>query len=349
MPTVLSRAARGLAVAAAAVLAILLPAGPASAVGDEVVHVYSARHYDVDERLFARFTEQTGIRVRVIEGTSDELIARLRREGDLSPADLFITVDAGRLHRAVEAGILGPADSEVLRERVPETLRHPDGLWFGLTKRARVIVVSRERVPAEVQLDYEDLATPAWRGRVLVRSSSNIYNQSLVAAMIEANGVEAAEAWCRGIAANLARRPQGGDRDQVRAVAAGEGDAAIVNHYYLAQMLAGSPADRAAASKVRVIFPNQDAGGTHVNVSGAGVVRTAPNRANAIRLLEFLVSAEAQEILAAGTQEYPVVEGVTTTPVLAALGPFTAQAVNGASLGARNAEAVRTLDRSGWR
>jgi len=313
------------------------------------VNVYSARHYDADDALYERFTEETGVRVNVIEGKSDELIARLEREGRLSPADLFVTVDAGRLHRAVERGVLRRVDSATLESRIPASLRHPDDLWFGLTKRARVIVASVDRVPADAQLDYEDLADPTWRGRVLVRSSSNIYNQSLVASMIASEGAEAAEAWCEGLARNFARKPQGGDRDQIRAVAAGEGDVAIVNHYYLAQMLAGSAADRLAASKVRVIFPNQDGRGAHVNISGAGVVTGAPNEENAIRLLEFLASDDAQRELAAGTQEYPVVEGVPLTSTLESLGSFRSDGVNASRLGELNAEAVRMMDRAGWR
>lgn len=324
--------------------------GQAEGRGAGVVNVYSARHYDTDDALYGRFTELTGIRVNVIEGRADELLARLRQEGAFSPADVFIAVDAGRLHQAEQQGIFQPVSSDVLAERIPAALRHPQGLWFGLTQRARVLVVSRDRVPADVvALDYEDLAQPAWRGRVLVRSSSNIYNQSMVAAMIATQGHQKAQEWCNGIAANLARRPQGGDRDQIRAVAAGEGDVAIVNHYYFVRMLSGEQADRDATAKLRVIFPNQDDRGTHVNICGAGVVRDAPNRANAIRLLEFLAGPEAQQALAAGNQEYPVAVDIELTPELQGLGKFKADEVNAAKLGVHNAEAVRTMDRAGWR
>ena len=337
------------------VACLLATAAPAVAVESAdanrgVVNVYSARHYDTDDALYQRFTELTGIRVNVIEGRADELLVRLRQEGTLSPADVFIAVDAGRLFQAEQQGIFQPASSELLEELVPASLRHPEGLWFGLTKRARVLVVSRERVPDDVvALDYEDLALPAWRGRVLVRSSSNIYNQSMVSAMIATQGQEQAQAWCRGLAANFARRPQGGDRDQIRAVAAGEGDVAIVNHYYFARMLTGSEADREATAKLRVIFPNQDDRGTHVNISGAGVVRSAPNRENAVRFIEFLASAEAQHALASNNQEYPVAEGISITPELQGLGSFKADEVNARQLGSNNAEAVRTMDRAGWR
>lgn len=314
-----------------------------------VVNVYSARHYDTDDALYARFTELTGIRVNIIEGKSDELLARLRHEGALSPADLFIAVDAGRLHRAERRGLFQSVKSSVLDERVPASLRHPEGLWFGLTKRARIIVASVDRLPDTTSLDYADLATPGWKGRVLVRSSSNIYNQSMVSAMIATLGPERTEAWCNGIARNLARRPQGGDTDQIRAVAAGEGDVALVNHYYYARLLAGSEADRAVAERVRVIFPDQAGRGTHVNISGAGVMRHAPNRDNAVALLEFLAGDEAQRTLAAGNQEYPVVEGVATTGLLARLGTFKAETVDAVQLGANNPQAVRIMDRAGWR
>lgn len=323
----------------------------ASAAGQDagVVNVYSARHYDTDDELYERFTKETGIKVNLLEGRSDELIARLEQEGSRSPADVFITVDAGRLFRAEERDLFEPVRSELLEARVPDSLRHPDGLWFGLTKRARIIVASRDRVALNLQLDYEDLANDEWRERVLIRSSSNIYNQSLLASLIASAGTEAAEEWCRGVVANFARRPQGGDRDQIRAVAAGEGDVAVVNHYYLAQMHLGTEADQRAAAQVRVVFPNQDGRGTHVNISGAGVLRGAPNRENAVRFIEYLTSDFAQQTLVSGTHEYPVVPSVSPLPLLEEWGGFKSDSVNAASLGANNAEAVRVFDRAGWR
>ncbi|MEM9074006.1 MAG: Fe(3+) ABC transporter substrate-binding protein [Myxococcota bacterium] len=334
-----------------ALCVIWTPFGFAAATSDPgVVNIYSARHYDSDDELFRRFTEETGIQVNVIEGKSDELLVRIRQEGELSPADVFITVDAGRLYRGEEMGLFSKVESKTLNARVPETLRHPDGRWFGLTKRARVIAVSRERVDETIDaLDYADLVDSEWRNRVLIRSSSNIYNQSLIASMIETEGESATEAWCRGIVENFARRPQGGDRDQIRAIAAGEGDIAVVNHYYFAQMLAGSEADGEAASKVRVIFPDQDGRGTHVNVSGAAVLKNAPNGENAIRLIEFLVDDYAQEMLTRETQEYPVVQGVRPTTIVESLGEFMSDSVNAAKLGSNNAAAVRIMDRVGWR
>ena len=320
-----------------------------SAAAEEVVNVYSARHYDTDDALIKRFTEETGIKVNLIEGRSDTLLSRIEQEGELSPADVFITVDAGRLRIAEEKGVLQPTRSEILEARIPASLRHPDGLWFGLTQRARVIVASKDRVPADLTLDYEDLADPRWKGRLLIRSSSNIYNPSLVASLIENNGESGAEAWCRGVVANMARTPQGGDTDQIRAVAAGEGDVAVVNHYYLARLLNGKEADREVASKVRVIFPNQYGRGTHVNVCGAGVVKSAPNPGNAVKFIEFLASAPAQQRFAEGNQEYPAVEGIETSKTLRGFGPFKADALNAAKLGANNKQAVRTMDRAGWR
>lgn len=330
-----------------ALLASLVPT--VSSMAEDVVNVYSARHYDTDDQLIKRFTEETGVKVNIIEGKSDTLLARIKQEGDLSPADVFITVDAGRLRTAEEQGVFQPTRSKILESRIPASLRHPEGLWFGLTKRARVIVASRDRVPADLTLDYEDLADPRWKGRLLIRSSSNIYNQSLVASLIEANGESGAEEWCRGVVSNLARSPQGGDTDQIRAVAAGEGDVAVVNHYYLARLIGGKEADRQVASKVRVIFPNQDDRGTHVNVCGAGVVKTAPNRENAVKFIEFLSSTPAQQRFAEGNQEYPVVVGIPTSRILEAFGPYQADPLNAATLGANNKKAVRTMDRVGWR
>ena len=315
----------------------------------EVVNLYSARHYDADDPLYDRFEEETGIRVNVIEGDSAALLERLTREGEDSPADVFMAVDAGRLYQAESRGVFQPVSSPLLEERVPASLRHPDGLWFGLTKRARVLVYAKDRVdPTEIGR-YEDLADPRWKGKVLVRSSSNVYNQSLVASIIAANGEEAAEAWCRAVVENFARQPQGGDRDQIRAVAAGEGDIAITNSYYLARMISGEPADRDAAATVGVIYPNQDGRGTHVNVSGAGVVRGAPNRDNAVRFLEFLAGPEAQQVLAVANKEYPVAGGADAVAELAEFGTFEEDEINAAVFGAGNQEALMMMDRCGWR
>ena len=315
----------------------------------EVVNVYSARHYDTDDRIYSAFEERTGIKVRLIEGKSDALLARLKREGKRSPADVFITVDAGRLFQAERQRVFQPISSKRLMTRVPANLRHPKGLWFGLTKRARIILRSKERVKEGEITSYEDLAKPKWKGRVLIRSSSNVYNQSLVGSMIVAHGVKGAEAWCRGLVANMARKPQGGDRDQIKGVAAGEADVAVANSYYYARMLSGTPAEKAAAAKVAVVFPNQDGRGTHVNLSGVGVCAHAPNKANAIKFVEFLSGELAQKTFAAGNNEYPVVRGVETVPVLRNFGTFKEDAVNAAAFGNNNLTAVRSMDRAGWR
>ncbi len=324
---------------------------PEEAPTSQEVNIFSARHYDTDQSLYDRFTEETGIEVNLIEGDSAALLERLRREGEESPADLFITVDAGRLHQAEQAGVFQPVESEILSGRVPAHLRHPEGLWFGLTKRARVIVYSLERVEEGAISTYEELADPKWKGKVLIRSSSNIYNQSLVGSILAAAGEEATEEWCRGVVANMARRPQGGDRDQIRAVAAGEGDLAVVNTYYLAKMLASDakPEDREAAAKLGVVFPDQGGRGTHVNISGAGVVRGAPNPENARRLLEFLTGPEAQAVLADGNKEYSVTPGATPVPELESFGAFEEDSLDASTFGANNKDALMLMDRCGWR
>jgi iron(III) transport system substrate-binding protein len=333
----------------AAVLALSIFALLGFTSAQEVVNVYSARHYDSDQTLFDLFTEQTGIQVNLIEAGADELIERIRSEGANSPADVIITVDAGRLWRADEAGLLASIDSAALEAAIPASLRHPEGRWFGFSQRARGIVYSVDRVdPAELST-YEDLVDDAWRGRVCIRSSTNIYNISLIASIIATAGVDAAEAWANGIAQNLARSPQGGDTDQIRAVAAGECDVAVVNHYYLARLIASSDAnDQAVAEAVGWFFPNQDDRGTHVNISGAGVVETAPNRDNAIRFLEFLATPEAQVIFAEANYEYPAVQAVAVSEVTQGFGTFESDALNVAAYGENSAEALRVADRANW-
>ncbi len=316
----------------------------------EVVNVYSHRHYDADQLLFDRFSELTGIDVRVVTASADELITRLEREGTASPADILITVDAGRLHRAKELGLLRPLTSPVLSETIPVHLRDPEGYWFGLTQRARILAYARDRVKLDELTSYEDLASPHWSGRVLVRSSENIYNISLLASMIAANGPEAAEAWASGVVANLARPPQGNDTDQIMDVAAGVGDVALVNTYYVGRLLHDrDPGARELASRVGIFFPNQDGRGAHVNVSGAGVTAYSPNPRNATRLLEFLVSEEAQRVFAETIFEYPVRIDVPWAETLMEWGEFRADTLNLRRLGELNNEAVMTFDRAGWR
>lgn len=318
--------------------------------GSGVVNVYSHRHYDTDEALFQRFTQETGITVRVVSASADELIARLEREGSASPADLLITVDAGRLHRAKTMGLLQPVQSSTLEAAVPEQLRDPEGQWISLTKRARVLIYALDRVdPSDLQT-YETLSDERWRGRIVARSSENIYNISHMASVIDAHGVEVAEAWARSVVANFARPPQGNDTDQIRDVAAGVGDLALVNSYYLGRLLhSEEDASRTLAERIGIVFPNQQGRGTHINVSGAGVTRHAPNRANAIRLLEFLVSHEAQTQFAVENFEYPVRVDVPLSPTLSGWGSFREDGIPLNRLGELNNEAVRVFDRAGWR
>ena len=328
-------------------LSMLHPVRARAAAGE--VNIYSARHYPADEQLFARFTEETGIAVNQIKGKGEELMERIKLEGDQSPADLFITVDAGNLWRAQDQGIYQPVETAELTKHVPANLREPSGLWFSLAKRARVFVYDTTKVKAEELSTYEDLASDKWKSRVLIRSSNNIYNQSLVASIIHNDGVEKAEAWCKGIVANMARAPKGGDTDQINALVAGEGDIAVSNTYYFARMLSGD--DDTLKTKLKsskVFFPNQDGRGTHVNVSGAGVAAHAPNKDNAIKFLEFMISPEAQAIFAGANFEYPVRDGAEQAPVIAEWGKFKEDEINVAELGKNNAEAVKVMDRAGW-
>ncbi|HLV02829.1 MAG TPA: Fe(3+) ABC transporter substrate-binding protein [Acidobacteriota bacterium] len=314
------------------------------------VNVYSHRHYEIDATLFEDFTRETGIKVNVVKGNADELIKRLELEGDQSPADLLITVDAGRLHRAKEKNLLQPIQSELVKQRVPSHLRDPEGYWFGLTQRARVIVYSKERVDPAKLSTYEALIEPEWKGRILVRSSSNIYNQSLLASMIATRGKEEALKWARGIVTNMARTPRGSDRDQIKAIASGVGDIALVNTYYLGLMLTSAdPQEREAASKVAIFFPNQGDRGAHVNVSGAGVTRSAKNVENAVHLLEFLVDEDAQGLFARANSEYPVNPAVEPSELLQSWGDFKADTLNLPLLGEHNLDAVQIFDQAGWR
>ena len=315
------------------------------------INIYSARHYQSDDDLYQAFTEATGIRVRRIEGTDDALIERILQEGAATPADILFTVDAGRLWRAEQAGVFQSVESPVLRERIPAQLRHPEGKWFGFSSRARLIFFDPERIEPGAITRYEDLADPRWAGELCIRSGNNIYNLSLMASMIAAHGLEEAEAWARGVVANFARNPQGGDTDQIRAVAAGECGIAVANSYYFARLLTSDDAaDRAVAERLRWVFPNQDDRGTHVNISGAGIVINARNSAQALAFLEFLASPEAQTRFARGNNEYPVVAGAALdNPALEQLGPFRADPLDAALYGVHQAEAQRALDRAGWK
>ena len=327
---------------------LILAAAATSADDGNVVNVYSARHYDTDLDLYERFEEQTGIRVNLIEGASDGLIERIVNEAEFSPADMLITVDAGRLWRAEQAGVFQPVESTVLKERIPAHLRDPDGHWFGLSKRARVIVYNKAAGLPEGVSRYEDLADPRLGGTICMRSSGNIYNLSLLGSLIEHNGEGSADEWASGVVANFRREPQGNDTAQLRAVATGECGVSIANTYYIGRLLGSDdPQERAVVEGLGILFPNQEGRGTHVNISGAGVTRYAPHRDNAVKFLEYLTSDDAQTLFAEGNNEYPVV-GPASGPI-ASLGEFEEDAVNAAVLGANQALAVKTYDRAGWR
>jgi iron(III) transport system substrate-binding protein len=325
----------------------LLPA----AAGAQEVNLYSSRHYDSDRALYEAFTKETGIRVRLIEGDADQLIERIRSEGANSPADVFITVDAARLARAAGAGILQPFRSEAVEKRIPAALRAKDGLWFAISQRARVVMYDKEKGAPPGLARYEDLAGAAGAG-LCVRSSNHPYNISLAASILAADGPEKTEAWAKGVAANLARPPQGGDRDQFRAIPAGQCTLALANTYYLAAFGASQkPEDQALFKRIGVIFPNQGQGdrGTHVNISGAGFVRTAPNKESAARFLDYLTGDQAQAMLALGNMEYPAVPDAPLHPALEAMGRFRAEPVDADKTNANAAPALQLLQRAGWR
>lgn len=316
----------------------------------EVVNIYSARHYDTDQQLYENFTEETGIEVNLIEGSSDELIERMNNEGVNSPADVLITVDAGRLWRAKEAGVLQKFESNYLNENISDELRDPEGYWVGLSNRVRGIVYNTEAVePTELE-GYWELANDEWEGRICIRSSNNIYNQSLVASLIERHGEEDTEEWATNFVENFARSPQGGDTDQIRAVAAGLCDIAIVNHYYLARLMQSeAPEDQEVASQVAMYFPPEEHGGAHVNISGAGVAANSPNKENAVRFIEYLATEEAQQYYAIANNEFPVLNGMDLPDVLGDFGQFDTDGINVAAYGNNNPTAIRVMDRAGWR
>ncbi len=333
-----------------ALLALLLLAAPALA-QERVLNLYSSRHYQTDEALYAGFTKQTGIKINRIEAAEDPLIERIRSEGERSPADVLITVDAGRLWRAEQLGLFQPVKSVVLESRIPESFREPGGRWFGFSLRARVIAYNKSKVrPGEIAT-YEELADPKWKGRVCMRSSSNIYNLSLMGALIDHLGEKKAEEWAKGVHANLAQQPKGGDTDQLKAVASGACDVTISNQYYYARLARSSkPDDREVAGKLGILFPNQGTTGTHVNVSGAGVMKNAPNREAAIKFLEYLASDEAQRYFAEGNNEWPVVAGVKPeNPVLASFGDFKRDRINVAVLGRNQPSSQKIYDRVAWK
>ncbi|MEX0923184.1 MAG: Fe(3+) ABC transporter substrate-binding protein [Rhodovibrionaceae bacterium] len=337
------------AVAAAAILVGASAYGqPAHADGE--VNLYSSRHYDTDERLYSDFEEQTGITVNRIEDDGSVLIERIKSEGENSPADIFLTTDAGRLWAAEQEALFQPVDSSLLEERVPAHLQHPDNLWFGFSQRARVIFYDKERVDPSELTSYQDLADPKWEGMICTRTSSNIYMLSLMAAMIEHLGEDGAKEWAAGLWSNRARDPEGGDTDQLRGIASGQCAIAVANTYYFARALRTDVKDLTGKTDgIGVIFPNQDGTGTHVNISGGGVLKHAPNRENAVKFLEYLASDQAQEYFAAGNDEYPVVEDAAMPSTVASLGDFKSDDLNLSVLGKNQAKAQEIYNEVGYK
>lgn len=332
-----------------AVSLVLVVAGSGVAQAADPVNVYSARKEVLIRPLLDRFTEKTGIEVNLISADAGALLQRLKREGRNTPADVLITVDAGNLVRAKEADVLQPAETPALNKHVPDAYQDPEGHWHGLSLRARVIFRSKERTEPGAIERYEELDDEQWRDRVCIRSSGNIYNQSLVASLVAHHGMDWTREWSEGLVTNMARKPQGGDRDQIQAVAAGQCDLAVANTYYYGRMVKADGQAAEAAKQVELVWPNQDGRGAHVNVSGAGITKHAPHRENAAELLSFLLTEDAQRWYAKVNNEYPVRPDVEASPVLQAWGEFKADDLNLSELGEHNRDAVRLMDRAGWR
>jgi iron(III) transport system substrate-binding protein len=318
---------------------------------ENLLNLYSSRHYQTDEALYANFTKTTGIKLNRIEAGEDPLIERLKNEGASSPADALVTVDAGRLWRAEQMGLFQSVDSKVLASRLPDHMRTPNNQWFGFSARARVIVYNKAALKAADVQNYEDLADPKLKGKVCTRSGSHVYNLSLMSALVEHWGEAKAEQWARGVVANFARSPKGGDTDQILAVAAGECGVAISNSYYYVRLLASDkPEDRKAIANIGLVWPNQKNFGTHMNVSGAGVVKYAKNREAAVKYLEYLASDQAQGYFAEGNNEWPVVKGAPlNNKALASLGSFKMDTLNISALGKNQPLAQKIFDRVGYK
>lgn len=346
----MSASSRFLALTACCSLLALGSAFAPSSAGAAEVNVYSGRKDHLMKPLLDSFTAKTGIEVKLLSAKEEQLLERLVQEGADSPADVLITTDVARLRQAQDAGVLQATSSEALAKAIPAKYRDPQGYWYGLSARARVIFYAKDRVkPADLST-YEALADSKWKGKICVRSSSSVYNQSLLASIIAADGKDKASSWVKGIVGNMARAPQGGDRDQIQAVAAGECDIAIANTYYYAGMITSDKAEeRDAAAKVALFWPNQNDRGAHVNVSGAGVTKAARHSAEALKLIEFLASPEAQKIYAEGNGEFPVVESVPSSDLIKSWGTFKAESINVAAIGAQVPEAVKLFDKEGWR
>jgi iron(III) transport system substrate-binding protein len=332
-----------------AVLMLFVAASCAQPNNDDALTLYTHRHYDTDQQIFDDFEAETGIKINVVNASADELIQRLENEGEQSPADLLISVDAGRLVRAKEKGLLQPFESEMIENTVPDYLQDNDNAWVSITKRARVIVYDKDEVdPAELST-YEALTDDKWADEVLIRSSGNIYNQSLLASIIANNGEEAAREWTEGVVENFARNPQGNDRDQVKAILAGEGNLAVVNTYYLGRLINSSDElERNAGNAVSVFFPNQEDRGTHINVSGIGIAKHSKKAEMATQFIEYLLSKDVQEIFASENYEYPVNPEANISELLQSWGSFKEDPLPLQKLGELNQQAVIIFDQAGW-
>ena len=321
-------------------------------VQNEEVNIYTSRHYDADNFLYEQFTKKTGIKVNIISGKGSALIERLKAEGINSPGDVFFTVDAGNLANFQKQGFLQSIQSEIIKQSVPAELRGDNDEWVAVAKRARVIFYNPELVSeGEIKdINYEDLASDVWKNGIAIRSSSNMYNQSLVSSLISNLGIDETEKWAKGLVSNFARKPQGNDRSQIMAVANKEASIAIANTYYIGIMLSGKGGKEQlnAAQKVKIVFPNQNNRGTHINVSGGGVLKHSPNRENAEKFLEFLLSEEAQVHIVNNTFEYPVLESVKPHPIIESFGDFKMDKTSIADFGKYNPEAVKLMDRVSW-
>ena len=315
----------------------------------EELNVYSARKEAYIKPLLDQFAKQHNIQVNLVTSKADTLIQRLSNEGKYSPADVFITTDAGRLYRAKDADLLQKITDESVIQLAPEQYRDPENYWLGLSVRVRAIIYSDERVNVSELSSYEDLADPKWKNRICVRSSNNIYNQSLVASLIAHHGIEDTQSWANDFTANLARKPQGGDRDQVKAVASGQCDIALVNSYYLGNMINGSEAEQAAASKVKLFWPNQNNRGAHVNISGIGIAKHAKHVELANELIAFLFTKQSQAWYGDVNLEFPVIDDLKLNQTLENWGPFKADTLNLGKLGELNAKAVQIMDKAKWR
>ena len=320
-----------------------------SLIASNEVNVYSSRHYDTDKQLFKMFEKDTGIKVKVIQAKDDALIKRMESEGKNSPADVFITVDAARIQRATDKKLFQSINSEFLTSSVESKLRDVNNQWFALTKRARIIAVRKDSKLANGIKTYEELADPKYKGQIMVRSSSNVYNQSLMAAMIAHHGNDYAINWAKGVVSNMARGPKGSDRDQAKGVAAGIGSIAIMNTYYVGKLASSNESDKEVISKLNILFPKFENGGTHINISAAGVARYAKNKENAIKFIEFLLSTQAQEIFAKGNFEYPVINNAEISPLVKSWGKINDDNVTINDLGKFNKDAVKALDIAGWK